>query len=150
MWIGLFGYLVLLGVATLSPVDAVPGYDAVNLRPGDSIYRQVIDPINSVQVRAGYFLGNLLLFAPLVIFLRGWFRWPPLAVLATATVGSMAIEVTQYAMRQGRVADVDDVVLNVGGAALVLVIVDLVRAARGSADQPAPECERTERFSPPE
>lgn len=128
VWCALVGYLLCLGWLTLSPVDAVPGYDALNLRPGHSISRQITDPVNPWQHRLWYVVGNTLMFVPLVILLRGWFRWSFSATLVVVLGLSLSIELAQYLLRHGRVADIDDVLLNVTGAVAALMGIAVIHA----------------------
>ena len=70
-------------------------------------------------------VGNVLAFAPLGIFLPLlWPRWRSLVAVTGAAVGiSLAVEITQVALSvllgfPYRVADIDDVIINVLGVAL--------------------------------
>ena len=61
--------------------------------------------------------GNLLVFAALGA--AAPMRWPiGWRVVALAAAGSVAIEIAQFVLAIGRVSSVDDVLLNVVGAAL--------------------------------
>jgi VanZ like protein len=65
--------------------------------------------------------GNLLVFAALgaaapMRWALGW------RVVALAAVGSVAIEIAQYMLAIGRVSSIDDVLLNVVGAALAAAL----------------------------
>jgi len=61
--------------------------------------------------------GNLLVFAALGA--AAPMRWPiGWQVVAIAAAGSVAIEIVQYVLAIGRVSSIDDVLLNVAGAAL--------------------------------
>ena len=70
--------------------------------------------------------GNAVLLAPLAALL--WFlsTWSALQVLALAAVTSLNIEVLQATVVPGRMADVDDLILNVAGAAVVMMVLAAV------------------------
>ena len=63
-------------------------------------------------------IGNLALLAPFGAFGRLLWRDRPLLVLGAAAVLSMSVEIFQYAASSGRVASVNDVLLNTLGAAV--------------------------------
>jgi glycopeptide antibiotics resistance protein len=75
--------------------------------------------------------GNVLLFIPLGLLLP--LVWPRLRfwkAIQIAIAVSVSIEVLQYASRAWgsyRLADVNDVVLNVLGASVGLIVVSLLR-----------------------
>jgi glycopeptide antibiotics resistance protein len=79
--------------------------------------------------------GNFILFVPLGILLPlVWRRlrfWNGLLVALALSIG---IELAQYLTRpwSNRLADVNDVILNVGGACLGLALVSLVRLRPGA------------------
>lgn len=65
------------------------------------------------------FIGNIVLFMPLGVFLKVLFRKRLIAVVAIAFLSSFAIESIQYASRffgYYRHIDIDDVILNTFGA----------------------------------
>ena len=65
------------------------------------------------------FIGNILLFFPLGIFMRLLFNKKMIAILAIAFLSSFLIESVQYASRffgYYRHIDIDDVILNTFGA----------------------------------
>ena len=69
-------------------------------------------------------LGNLLLFAPLALLLRLLLIRSGTRVLAVVLMSSCLIELMQgLGLPDHRQADVDDVLLNVLGAALALMLV---------------------------
>jgi glycopeptide antibiotics resistance protein len=71
-----------------------------------------------------YLLANLLILAPLPALLMAILgtRIHLWIVLLGALILSGGIEVLQYTMWTYRVADVDDVIMNVGGAVLAFMI----------------------------
>lgn len=70
---------------------------------------------------AAQVVGNLLPFAALGFLLPVRWRVSPLRVTALAAGASTAVEVAQYVLDIGRVASVDDVLLNALGAGLAAV-----------------------------
>lgn len=73
----------------------------------------------------GQLIGNLLLLAPLAALLpaAGVGR-QPLVVIGLAFATSTAIELAQALMRTGRMADLDDVLLNTLGCMVAILLVD--------------------------
>ena len=66
-------------------------------------------------------LGNVLLFLPYGFFIGMYIKIDkPLLVIALSSVASLAIEVTQLLI--GRVFDVDDIILNIIGAIVGLLL----------------------------
>lgn len=84
--------------------------------------------------------GNLLLFAAWGAL--GPLRFPARAttrrVVAVAAMGSISVETAQYLLPLGRVASVDDVLLNTAGAALAAVVVRAGAALRPRGAGPDP------------
>lgn len=123
----LLAYLALLAVLTLRPVGA----DAEsNLRLNLSPFA-TIGP--ALRLGPGSFpfrilVGNLLAFMPLGLLLPTAFRRIPwLAVIAAGFVLSVAIESAQLGLSLYlgfgyRAADVDDVIVNVAGTVVGLVL----------------------------
>ena len=84
---------------------------------------------------------NFFVFVPLGILLAV-IGWRLLVVLGTALAVSLAIEITQYVTDRGRIADVNDLITNVAGAALGWLVVWAIhraavnhRARRSSAPE---------------
>lgn len=79
--------------------------------------------------------GNLLMFAPIGLVLA---NLQPVRrtrrVLAWALAASLGIELVQALAQTGRSVDVNDVLLNVTGAALGCAVYDLVRRHAGAPD----------------
>lgn len=90
--------------------------------------------MTSWPVREG--LMNVALFLPLGLFARRLMEWPRRAVLGAALATSLAIELTQLSANWGlspcqyRFADVTDLMTNVLGAAVGLLIADLLPKPR--------------------
>lgn len=96
------------------------GYD-LNLDP--------LDTSNRIDV-ADFWL-NILMFAPIGVLLaiRGASFW---VALLGGFGGSLAIEVTQYAMATGRTADVNDLVSNTLGCVLGFLLGVVAARAMGA------------------
>ncbi|WP_159450123.1 VanZ family protein [Demequina sp. NBRC 110056] len=129
LWAGLVFTLAIIGLVTLGSVltDSTGGAPGVNLVPFQEIQR-------GLDHRSGVawanLVGNVLLFVPLGLAVGGLVRggfWARLvAATATGVVLSAAIELVQYT--GGRVADIDDIILN-GLGALVGGVVAATAAA---------------------
>ncbi|WP_405009641.1 VanZ family protein [Kitasatospora sp. NBC_01539] len=116
-------FAVALARATLSPSPASRGIAHTNLHPGASLRAYLDRP--AVREAARQVGGNILLGAPFGVLLPllsrragGLLRVTGLTVLTMATV-----EVAQAALVPGRAFDVDDVILNTGGALLLYLLV---------------------------
>ncbi|NUU24311.1 MAG: VanZ family protein [Streptomycetaceae bacterium] len=111
----------------LTPRDAPGG---VNLVPFRDIVQTLAGPPSAAVVQVA---ANLVVFVPLGFCLP--LRVPRLAgvrrMLALGAAVSAALEAAQYAFDLGRVASVDDVVMNATGAALGAAALAVARA--GSA-----------------
>lgn len=120
-------YLVVLAILTLRPVGAdVESNVRVNLKPFATI-------LPALRHGPGTFVfaslvGNVLAFMPLGLLLPLAIRRIPwlLVILAGAAL-SAAIELTQYALSTNlgygyRRADIDDVIVNVLGTVVGLVL----------------------------
>lgn len=106
-------YLVVLLALTMAPARRLP-VQMVNLIPFKSI-------VAGIQ-RGGWLLnvnvlGNILAFMPLGVLIPALTRRlsVPAAVLGASAFVSISIEVLQWLFAR-RVADIDDVILNVAGA----------------------------------
>jgi glycopeptide antibiotics resistance protein len=125
--------LLAVAAVTLVPIDpARTGLErGVQLRPGASILTVATTSVDgSVVVRL--LVLNVLLFVPLGMMLA--LRTRSLRhTLAVAALTSLAIEVAQALLPLGRTSNVDDVLLNVLGAAVGAGLVALVRRLRGQA-----------------
>lgn len=104
-------------------------------RGGSDLNLDLLDTTNHLDLED--FWLNILLFAPVGILLaiRGTRFWVALLV---GFCGSVAIEITQYAMRIGRTADINDVVSNTIGCVLGFALTAgiLAVAKRSSAPRP--------------
>src|SRR5689334_12520035 len=118
--LGTLPWLVLVFVPTDAPtrLRLVPLRDLVDVLRGDP--RSAV-----IQV-----VGNLLVLATFgfVTGHGGWARFGRVVLVAAAT--STTIEAAQYLLALGRVASVDDVLLNTAGAALAFGIGRWARSGR--------------------
>ena len=70
-------------------------------------------------------LANVVLFVPIGLLMRPSLPRAPLSgLLLVAALGSLAIEVMQYALLPDRIPSLIDVLLNTAGAAVGLVLAD--------------------------
>lgn len=99
-------FLVLTPRGGDGGVQPVPFADLVDLASADP--RTIVEQL----------VGNLLLFLLAGCFVPIRFRVGPWAVLLGGALGAALVETAQYAFGTGRVASVDDVLLNALGALL--------------------------------
>lgn len=138
-------YLSGVAAATLSLERGSPSRfantDGIKLRPDPAALACVSPSLPSganARSFCGYNAkGNVLLFFPLGILLPLlWRRLRFRRGLLIALGASITIELLQYVSRawgSHRLADIDDVILNVVGACLGMALVYLIRRARGTA-----------------
>lgn len=130
-WAPIAGYAVVIALLTLTPRRGTSGALDPTVVPLESI----LDLLQHATRRAivTNLLGNLLLFAPLAVLLRLLITpssWRALGMVAGA---SALIELVQATgIPSGRQANVDDVLLNVAGAAIGLLLLRLARGPSGS------------------
>jgi hypothetical protein len=75
-------------------------------------------------------LANVLLYVPIGFFgTFGWHRWRAVVLLASLAL-SIGVEALQFSVL-GRVASIDSVMLNVGGALLGMALASIVLARLG-------------------
>jgi hypothetical protein len=111
--------LTLLGSAT--------GTGVPNLIPGWTVSQQLTDPDHPLGVFN--VVGNVAVFVPLGWLLALVTKRRPILAAAIAGFGlSAVIEVLQFFT--GRISDIDDLILNGGGAVLGACVAVLIRAAR--------------------
>ena len=93
----------------------LPGDGLVYVVPFTDLADQLHHPPLWVAFQIG---GNLLVFAAFGFLAP--VRWPvgPLTVMGIAAAGSATVEFLQWALQLGRVASVDDVLINTVGAGL--------------------------------
>lgn len=121
-------YFGLLYKYLLTPT--VPSFNhvrPVNLVPFRTIVQILTDSGTPISHRAYELMGNILVLAPLGVFLalKMWkFSVWPVALIAVGI--STAFEITQYLSWSWRVADVDDVICNSSGAIATYLITAFV------------------------
>lgn len=106
-------------------MQQAPAGALVNLTPvvNQVTTYQMMDKHSAKEVR-NYFaniFGNVLLFLPFSVLLIAYGQTDRKRIVAAALVTSLSIEITQYLLSIG-VADVDDILLNVAGAYLGLLL----------------------------
>ncbi|MBK5307948.1 MAG: VanZ family protein [Frankiaceae bacterium] len=125
-WAAVCVYLVVIALFTLTPRRGTSGAVTPNFAPLDSLIA-----LFRWQTRRGVvtnITGNLLLFAPLAVLLRVLITRSATRVLIVVMAASVAVEAVQgLGWTDGRHANVDDVLLNVAGAAIALGIRRLLR-----------------------
>lgn len=106
-------WMILTPTAGAGGIQLVPLRDLLAVLRGDDIVVQLV--------------GNLLAFAALGFFLPIRFRmdgtgWVPATVALAAACASLFVEALQFLLPLGRVASVDDVLLNAAGAMLAALL----------------------------
>jgi glycopeptide antibiotics resistance protein len=106
-------YLVVLLALTMAPTRRLP-IQMINLIPFKTILAGIERGGMLLNVNV---LGNIVAFMPLGVLVPALVRRlnVPVAVLGTSAFVSVSIEVLQWLFAR-RVADIDDVILNVVGA----------------------------------
>lgn len=106
-------YLVVLLALTMAPTRRLP-IQMINLIPFKTILAGIERGGLLLNVNV---LGNIVAFMPLGVLVPALGRRPnlPVVVLGTSAFVSVSIEVLQWLFAR-RVADIDDVILNVVGA----------------------------------
>lgn len=113
--LALVAYLGFVGLVALIPTGLEP--QEVNLVPLAGIIGAFED--GGVAFGVSQVIGNLLLLAPLGLLLPAAARGAPRgAVIGLALALSCSIELAQWLMAAGRMADIDDVWLNTLGVAV--------------------------------
>jgi hypothetical protein len=128
----------LLGVLLITLTARPYGSDGrTDLIPFHPLWNALTGEIDATRVVAT-FGANILLFVPIGILLP--VRWPRLdraGVVTLMTAGlSAAIEVAQYFMNAGRVAQLDDVIFNTLGGLIGWAMVRAVRLVRPAPARP--------------
>jgi glycopeptide antibiotics resistance protein len=125
---------VLLITLTARPYGSDGRTDLIPFHP---LWNALTGEIDATRVVAT-FGANILLFVPIGILLP--VRWPRLdraGVVTLMTAGlSAAIEVAQYFMNAGRVAQLDDVIFNTLGGLIGWAMVRAVRLVRPAPARP--------------
>lgn len=117
LWLAAF-----VGVGFLTLWLANPNGGGVNLVPFASIERELTRA--SLSMAVFNLLGNLLVLVPFGLLARPAWGWGVLPTTVAGFLFSTGIEVAQGLT--GRTADVDDIMLNTGGAFAGAIVVGLI------------------------
>jgi glycopeptide antibiotics resistance protein len=127
-WVPVAAYAAVIALLALTSRRGTSGALTPNYVPFDSI-RDLLSGSSSRVAIVNNLLGNMLLFAPLAVLMRLLVLRTSTWTLVTVLAGSVLVELVQgLGVPDGRQANVDDVLLNVAGAALALLLLRLVRA----------------------
>ncbi|MFJ9029161.1 VanZ family protein [Streptomyces sp. NPDC102274] len=141
--VALTGFAAVLAELTLTPSPASEDIAGANLRPGHSLRQYAED--YTFLAACKQIGGNLLMGAPFGLILPVLVprRLRLVRVVALTGVVTVLVELAQGAVVRGRAFDVDDVILNTGGAVIAYVLVGRVigrrfhaLGARGAAGAP--------------
>ncbi|MFF2852174.1 VanZ family protein [Streptomyces sp. NPDC058001] len=151
-FIGLVAFSAVLAKLTLSPSPVSVPMAGSNLRPGHSLRQYAED--YTFLAACKQIGGNLLLGAPfgLLLPVLGPRRLRWLRVLMVTGLVMVLVELAQGAIVEGRAFDVDDVILNTGGALLAYVLLGRRIAHRYHAlsdPRPTPPPKKTQRKKAP-
>lgn len=141
LWAALATCLAVIGWITigLSIPNADPGSGGVNLTVFQEIQRALDTGAREPWMNL---IGNVVLFAPLGAVVATMTRrgWALRVLTATFLAGALSalIEAVQFVL--GRVADVDDVILNTAGALIGAVIAaTVIELGEGARSAPTAE-----------
>ncbi|MFE4536456.1 VanZ family protein [Streptomyces scopuliridis] len=141
--VALAGFAAVLAELTLTPSPASEEIAGANLSPGHSLRQYAED--YTFLAACKQIGGNLLMGAPFGLILPVLVprRLRMVRVVALTVVVMVLVELAQGAVVRGRAFDVDDVILNTGGAVIAYVVVGRVigrrfheLGARGAAGAP--------------
>lgn len=140
----LIAYLIVLAALTVVPLNkaAVSGAGFISLIPGHTTlgcFRQMTGTAVEVVICNMNWLGNVLLFIPMGMLMQ--FVSPRFdsarGSAAAALLAAVTIEGIQYLQRSigmGRNVDVDDIILNLGGALIGYTLMRQFRTTRAMAN----------------
>lgn len=128
----------LLGILLITLTARPYGSDGrVDLIPFHPLWTALTGEIDATRMVAT-FGANILLFIPIGILLP--LRWPrhdhPVIVTVATASLSAAIEIAQYFLNSGRVAQLDDVIFNTLGGLIGWAILRAVRLVRPAPSAP--------------
>lgn len=143
LWTGLVMSVAVIGIITLGSAvtGEFGGQSGISMVPFQEIQRGLDHRGSRARINL---VGNIALFVPLgftIAFLVRNGFWARLGLAGiSGLVLSCAIEVTQYSF--GRIADIDDVILNTSGALVgglmgALVAMSVARTTRRRALTPS-------------
>jgi glycopeptide antibiotics resistance protein len=121
-FLALVAFSAVLAELTLTPSPASAGIAGSNLRPGHSL-RQYLDDYTFLAA-CKQIGGNVVMGMPFGLILPVLVpsRMRMVRVLVLTTVVMVLIELAQGALVEGRAFDIDDVILNTGGALIAYVV----------------------------
>ncbi|MEV4971249.1 VanZ family protein [Streptomyces scopuliridis] len=128
--VALAGFAAVLAELTLTPSPASEDIAGANLTPGHSLRQYAED--YTFLAACKQIGGNLLMGAPFGLLLPVLVprRLRMVRVVTLTVVVMVLVELAQGAMVRGRAFDVDDVILNTGGAVIAYVVVGRVIGRR--------------------
>ncbi|MFE2634150.1 VanZ family protein [Streptomyces scopuliridis] len=128
--VALTGFAAVLAELTLTPSPASEDIAGANLRPGHSL-RQYAENYTFLAA-CKQIGGNLLMGAPFGLILPVLVprRLRMVRVVTLTVVVMVLVELAQGAVVRGRAFDVDDVILNTGGAVIAYMVVGRVIGRR--------------------
>ncbi|WP_406000063.1 VanZ family protein [Streptomyces sp. NBC_00829] len=121
-FVALVAFSAVLARLTLAPSHASTGIAGANLRPGQSLRQYAED--YTFLAACKQIGGNLVLGAPFGLILPVLVprRLRMLRVVVLTGLVMVLVEMAQGAIVEGRAFDVDDVILNTGGALVAYVL----------------------------
>lgn len=134
--VALTGFAAVLAELTLTPSPASEDIAGANLSPGHSLRQYAED--YTFLAACKQIGGNLLMGAPFGLILPVLVprRLRMVRVVTLTAVVMVLVELAQGAVVRGRAFDVDDVILNTGGAVIAYVVVGRVIGRRFHALAP--------------
>ncbi|MEV8391183.1 VanZ family protein [Streptomyces sp. NPDC056650] len=128
--VALTGFAAVLAELTLTPSPASEEIAGANLSPGHSLRQYAED--YTFLAACKQIGGNLLMGAPFGLILPVLVprRLRMVRVVALTVVVMVLVELAQGAVVRGRAFDVDDVILNTGGAVIAYLLVGRVIGRR--------------------
>ncbi|WP_240627826.1 VanZ family protein [Streptomyces scopuliridis] len=128
--VALTGFAAVLAELTLTPSPASEDIAGANLSPGHSLRQYAED--YTFLAACKQIGGNLLMGAPFGLILPVLVprRLRMVRVVTLTVVVMVLVELAQGAVVRGRAFDVDDVILNTGGAVIAYVVVGRVIGRR--------------------
>ncbi|MFE4828273.1 VanZ family protein [Streptomyces sp. NPDC056672] len=137
--VALVVFSAVLAKLTLTPSPASAEIAGANLRPGRSLRQYVED--YTFLAACKQIGGNLVLGAPFGLLLPVLVprRMRMLRVVMLTAVVMVLVELAQGAIVQGRAFDVDDVILNTGGALIAYLLLGRRIGRRFHALEAVPE-----------
>ena len=121
-------YLLAVVYLTLAPRFGTSGSLTPNFVPVASIIELLVDSATTPAGVLKNLVGNLVLLVPLAAVIYVGLGWAVAKTLGAVAGTSLFIEVVQgLGLTDGRQANVDDLLLNLAGAALAVLALQTVR-----------------------